>query len=74
MSLGSIDLDHKLDRYLTEEPEPKETIFKCEQCGMEIYPSEEYYTIEGENLCGECAAEWLDSMRKIATEDECFED
>lgn len=74
MSLGSIDMDAALDRYLTTPPEPKESVFKCDQCKDEFYPGDEYYCIEEENLCYECAFKWLDKMKRTATEEQCYED
>lgn len=74
MSLASIDEDEAWDRFLTSEPDAKDTVFKCDQCEEPIFPQEEYYTIEGENLCPRCAERWFDSMRRTADEDLCFGD
>ena len=74
MSLGSIDMYAALDRYLTTPPDDPETVFKCEQCEEDFFPGDEYYYIEGENLCPRCAERWFDSMRRTADEDLCFGD
>lgn len=68
------DMSKRYDDWLTSEPDMKDTVFRCEHCKTEFYPGDDYYYIEGENLCPECAEKWFDSMRRTATEDECFED
>ena len=63
-----------LDRWLTTPPDDEETELYCddEDCHDPIYPGDEYYVIDGMNLCRECALKWLDGRVQTATEEECY--
>lgn len=68
------DMSKRFDDWLTTPPESEESVFKCDHCKEPFFPNDEYYTIEGENLCYECAFEWLKSMCHTADEDQCYEE
>lgn len=74
MSLGSIDMDAALDRYLTTEPEQRESKCKCVECGVELFPDEDAYELEGDIYCEEHAREWLENQRVSVTYDMAYED
>lgn len=63
MSLASIDEDAALDRYLTTEPEQRESKCKCIECGIECYPGEYVYELEGDIYCEEHARDWLENQK-----------
>lgn len=75
MSLGSKALDASLDRWLTTPPEDSErsSNLKCSMCGNDIYLDEDYYVIEDDNMCEDCAREWLDEHRKTADYEDCYD-
>ena len=54
------------DLWKTTEPE-RDSKCKCVYCGCELYECEEYYDIEGEILCEDCARGWLDEHRRTVT-------
>ena len=60
-----------LDDFLAGEPiypsEAGPTKVRCEECGTELYPEDEYFRLEGQILCEECAHDWLDGQRDIVT-------
>lgn len=60
------------DKWKTTLPEPKESRFKCDRCGMEFYPEESYYDIDGDKLCNRCANNWFNEQIRYATEEECY--
>ena len=35
----------------------------CDQCGGEIYCGEEYYRINGENVCEDCFVDWRNQQQ-----------
>lgn len=61
------------DKWKTTPPEPKESRFKCDHCGEELFPGDKIYEIEGENLCENCAHSWLDGQWRFLDESECYE-
>lgn len=67
-----IDWELSLDRYLTNPPDDPESNFLCGECKDPIYPNDEYYVIDGVNLCEDCAREWLYQQKHIATEEQCY--
>ena len=70
--LGSRELDAALDRYLTTPPEPKATKCKCCKCGEDLYPDYEYFELDDEIYCEDCASEWLSGHRNWVTEDMAY--
>ena len=66
------DFGHKLDAYLTDVPDEPESKFKCDRCGLEFFPDDIYFNIEGDRLCENCANEWLSEQGSSATYDQCF--
>lgn len=46
---------------------------KCCECMESIYPDEDYYDINGDLYCELHAKEWLDSHKKTASYEECYE-
>ena len=47
------------------EPESK---CKCKYCGESLFEDDEYYELDGEILCEDCAEEWLKGHRNWVTE------
>lgn len=72
MGLGSPALDAAYDRWKTTPPEEPETHFKCERCGLELYPGDDYFDCEGGVLCEECSKEWLESFKKTVSHEDCY--
>lgn len=62
------------DRWKTTPPDEPESNFTCECCGDFFLPDDKVYDIEGEEMCEECAKEWLERQVHLATEDECYGD
>ena len=48
-------------------PEPKESKCKCRRCENELYPGEEYYELEEEIYCYDCAWKWLKEQKHEVT-------
>ena len=48
-------------------PEP-EVAFRCDYCGNDIYVGEEYYHIDGTDICTECLRDWADEFYKREAE------
>lgn len=65
---------HSLDRYLTTPPEPKESRCKCCKCDEELYPDDEYYELDDEIYCEDCAEKWLKSKRNWVTYSMAYEE
>lgn len=61
--------ESQLDSYLTTPPED-EPVLKCDECEDGIYLGDRYYHIDGENLCRDCALEWLEDNSRTAGEEE----
>lgn len=72
MSLGSPSLDASYDKWRTTPDEP-ESNFKCDRCKQDIFPDEPYYEVEGDNLCPDCAKDWLEEQKCYAKECQCNE-
>lgn len=71
-SLGSPALDAAYDRWKTTPPDDPETHFKCERCGLELYPGDKYFDCEGSLLCDECSKEWLSEQSHEVTDEMAF--
>lgn len=71
-SLGSSALDAAYDRWKTTPPEEPESHFKCERCGLELYPGDKFYDCEGSVLCEECSKEWLSEQSQEVTDEMAF--
>lgn len=72
MGLGSSALDAAYDRWKTTPPEEPESHFKCERCGLELYPGDKYFDCEGSVLCEECSKEWLSEQSQEVTHEMAF--
>ena len=60
------------DIWKTTPPEPKESNCTCNVCKEVLYPEDDYYDIEGEVYCEECASEWLEQFRCTVTDEMAF--
>lgn len=50
-------------------------VLVCSDCGTEIYEEEEYYHIDGKNMCEECFEEYAKMRyRHTAERDNLFDD
>lgn len=68
---------NEIDKYVTnndydgyfddddEEDEDDEYPQQCDWCERRFERFDEYYELDGEVLCQECAEEWLDNQRQI---------
>lgn len=56
------------DAWKTTPPEPNESGFRCDWCKCQFYVGDEYYDIDDEILCPDCAKEWLEEHRMRATD------
>lgn len=65
---------YSLDEMLANPPEGEESKFVCECCKEPFEPGDRVYSIEGENLCIECATSWFDEQFHFAQETECYGD
>lgn len=50
-----------------DHPEP-DTAFFCSICGYPIAVGDDYYDIDGEHICPECIAEYIDRNYKSVAE------
>ena len=66
------DWEYQLDQILFNPPEGKESKCKCCRCGEELYPDYEYYELDDEILCEDCAEKWLEGHKNWVTEDMAF--
>lgn len=64
--------EHSYDKWKTTPPEPQESNFKCDRCGEEFYPDDQVYECDCENLCKECAVEWLNDKWHYVTWEQCY--
>ena len=46
----------------------------CCICKEELFPDEEYYELEGDIYCEDCADNWLKQQRNWVTEDMAYGD
>ena len=67
------DWQKSLDRYLTAEPEDRNSKCSCAECGTGLYPDDPYYTIDGDIYCEDCAREWLDSVKGYVDENMAYD-
>lgn len=63
-----------LDRWLTTPPEPEESKCKCSLCKEELYPDDEYYELEDEIFCEDCAKTWLENHKNWVSESMAYGD
>lgn len=63
-----------LDRYLTTPPDDEETKCFCAWCKDPLYFDDEYYEIEGDILCEDCAQKWLDNQKNWVSEHMAYGD
>ena len=64
-----------MDRYdiwKTTPPERESRLCKCNSCGEDLYPDEEYYDLDDGIYCEECAKEWLNDHCSYVTEDMAY--
>ena len=62
-----------LDKWLTTPPEEKESKCKCSRCGETLYPDDEYYELDDEIMCEDCAREWLEGNKNWVTESMAYD-
>jgi len=63
------DWEHALDVYLTTPPEEPESQCKCCICKEELFEGDDYYDIEGDIYCEDCAEGWLEAQKFKVRED-----
>ena len=56
------------DRWKLDPPEPKESHCKCAWCGEELFFDDEYWELDDEILCEDCAEKWLDNHKNWVSE------
>lgn len=60
----------QLDHYLTTPPEDEyEPKFFCDKCERGLFSGEKYYLLDGENLCPDCAEEWLEETSRFVQDE-----
>lgn len=64
----------KYDLWKTTPPEGRSSNCICCQCKKELVPDDEYYELDDEIYCGDCADDWLDGQRNWVTEDMAYGD
>ena len=62
------DWEYDLDRILANPPEGKESRCKCCNCGEILEVDDEYWEIDGDIFCEECAFKWLDCRKNWVSE------
>ena len=54
----------ELDRWLTSSPDEDDTTAcKCCSCGEPLYYDDEYWELDDQIYCEDCAQEWLDGHK-----------
>ena len=56
------------DDWKTTPPEPEESNCRCCTCRANLYEDDEYYELDDEIYCEECAFKWLDSHKNYVSE------
>ena len=56
------------DLWKTTPPDPTESRLYCERCGVDFYVGDEYYYINDERYCPDCARDWLEEQRVVIEE------
>lgn len=69
---GMESWEKALDRWLTTPPEEKESSCKCCVCKEMLFPDDEYYRLDGEIHCSDCAETWLEGQKEYVTEDMAY--
>ena len=68
------DWEYEYDKMLANPPEPKESRFKCDKCGRPFQTDDRVYECDCDNLCEECAYDWLNDLWHYATWEQCYGD
>lgn len=61
-------------KWKTEDPDSDSTKCHCAWCKEELYFDEEYWEIEDEILCENCAETWLDNHKHWVSESMAYGD
>ena len=61
------DWQKDLDRYLTTPPD-EHTHCHCAWCNEDLFEDDEYWELDDEILCEECAEKWLESHKNWVSE------
>jgi len=56
------------DTWKTTPPDEPETKCKCSKCEEELYEGDDYYELDDEILCEDCAEEWLSLHKNYVSE------
>ena len=56
------------DKWKMTPPDYDDTKCHCEWCHEELYFDDEYWELDDEILCEECAKKWLDNHKHWVTE------
>lgn len=58
----------ELDRWLTTPPGEEKTACKCSFCGEPLYYDDEYWELDDEIFCEDCAEKWLEEHKHWVSE------
>lgn len=58
-----------IDKILLNPPE-RESNFKCDECGKDLFEGEEYHVLDGEVLCSRCAWDLFQDSRQYVTSEQ----
>ena len=62
------------DKWKTTPPDSATTKCKCAWCGEELYFDDEYWELDDEILCEDCADKWLDNHKNWVSESMAYGD
>lgn len=57
------DWEDYYDKWKTTPPDDGETACKCSFCGEPLYYDDEYWELDDEIFCEDCAEKWLDEHK-----------
>ena len=60
------------DLWKTTPPDEPESKCICCVCKDWFFPEDDYYNIEGDIYCHECAIEWLEQFKSQVTEEMAY--
>lgn len=56
------------DKWKTTDPDQRDSKCTCSQCGEMLYEGNEYWELEDEIYCEDCAEEWLSLHKNWVSE------
>ena len=57
------------DDWKTTPPEPEGSKCRCKACGEELFEDDEYFELDDEIYCENCAEEWLEGHKNYVSAD-----